>query len=184
ALKVSGFPKQRVIGMAGVLDAARMRAFIAEELDVSIKNVAAMVLGGHGDTMVPLPRYSTVSGIPITELLAPERVQALCERTADGGAEIVRLLKTGSAFYAPGASVVQMAEGIIRDKQRVLPCAAYLEGEYGVDGYYMGVPCKLGGRGLEAIVELDLTNEEKAALDRSVEAVKDLVKIVDDFGHF
>ncbi len=184
ALKVSGFPKQRVIGMAGVLDSARMRAFIAEELNVSIKNVSACVLGGHGDTMVPLPRYSTVAGIPITQLMSPERVEAICQRTADGGAEIVRLLKTGSAFYAPGASVVQMAEAIIRDKQRVQPCAAFLEGEYGVDGHYLGVPCKLGAGGLESIVELELTADESASLQDSMAAVRALVKQVDALGHF
>ncbi len=184
ALKVSGFPKQRVIGMAGVLDSARMRAFIAQELQVSIENVAACVLGGHGDTMVPVPRYSTVAGIPITELMGAERVALICERTAKGGAEIVELLKTGSAFYAPGASVVQMAEAIIRDKKRILPCAAYLEGEYGVDGYYMGVPCKLGRDGVEAIIEMNLSDGEAAALHQSMLAVKELVKKVDAFGHF
>ncbi|NWF39522.1 malate dehydrogenase [Mariprofundus sp. NF] len=182
ALKVSGFPKHRVIGMAGVLDSARMRAFIADELKVSINNVNAFVLGGHGDTMVPLPRYSTVAGIPITELLSPERVDEICQRTADGGAEIVRLLKTGSAFYAPGASVVQMAEAIIRDNKRVLPCCAYLEGEYGVNGYYLGVPCKLGAGGLEAIIELDLTEQERAGLAKSMQAVAELVEQVDGFG--
>ena len=182
ALKVSGFPKHRVIGMAGVLDSARMRAFIADELKVSINNVNAFVLGGHGDTMVPLPRYSTVAGIPITELLSPERVDEICQRTADGGAEIVRLLKTGSAFYAPGASVVQMAEAIIRDNKRVLPCCAYLEGEYGVNGYYLGVPCKLGAGGLEAIIELDLTEQERAGLAKSMQAVAKLVEQVDGFG--
>jgi len=184
ALKVSGFPKHRVIGMAGVLDSARMRAFIAEELEVSIENVAACVLGGHGDTMVPLPRYSTMAGIPITELMDETRVQAICDRTANGGAEIVSYLKTGSAFYAPGASVVQMAEAIIKDKKRILPCAAFLEGEYGVDGYYLGVPCKLGGSGLEAIIELDLTRDESAALHHSMLAVKDLVKTIDALEHF
>jgi len=184
ALKVSGFPKQRVIGMAGVLDSARMRAFIAQELDVSIEDVSALVLGGHGDTMVPLPRYATVAGIPITELLSPERVEAICRRTADGGAEIVQLLKTGSAFYAPGASVVEMAEAILKDKKRILPCAAFLEDEYGVDGYYMGVPCKLGGGGVESVIELDLTDEEKALLDQSLQAVKQLVRDVDALEHF
>lgn len=181
ALKVSGFPKHRVIGMAGVLDSARMRAFIADELQVSINNVTAFVLGGHGDTMVPLPRYSTVAGIPITELLSSERVEAICQRTADGGAEIVRLLKTGSAFYAPGASVVQMAEAIIRDNKRVVPCCAYLEGEYGVNGYYLGVPCKLGAGGLEAIIELDLTESEAAGLNCSMQAVAEMVKTLDSF---
>jgi len=184
AKQVSGFPKQRVIGMAGVLDSARMCAFIAEELDVSIENVAAFVLGGHGDTMVPLPRYSTVDGIPITELMPKERVDAICERTVNGGAEIVAHLKTGSAFYAPGASVVQMAEAIIKDKKRILPCATYLEGEYGVDGYYLGVPCKLGGGGVEAVIELDLSEAEDKALRHSMDAVKELVQVVDAFGHF
>jgi len=184
ALRVSGFAKQRVIGMAGVLDSARMRAFIAEELQVSIENVGACVLGGHGDTMVPLPRYSTMAGIPITELMDAERVEAICDRTANGGAEIVSYLKTGSAFYAPGASVVQMAEAIIKDKKRILPCAAFLQGEYGVDGYYLGVPCKLGGSGVEAIIELDLTKKETAALHQSMLAVKDLVKTIDGFGYF
>ncbi len=184
ALKVSGFPKQRVIGMAGVLDSARMRAFIADELDVSIEDVNAFVLGGHGDTMVPLPRYSTVAGIPITEMLEKKRVDAICERTANGGAEIVAYLKTGSAFYAPGAAVVEMAEAILKDKKRILPCAAYLEGEYGVDGYYLGVPCKLGGSGVEAVIELDLSEGEAEALHRSMEAVIKLVKTVDAFGYF
>jgi len=184
AKQVSGFPKQRVIGMAGVLDGARMRSFIAEELGVSIENVAAFVLGGHGDTMVPLPRYSTVGGIPITELMPKERVKAICERTVNDGAEIVAHLKTGSAFYAPGASVVQMAEAIIKDKKRILPCAAYLEGEYGVDGHYLGVPCKLGGGGVEAVIELDLSAEEEDALSHSMAAVKELVKTVDAFGYF
>jgi len=184
AKRISGFPKQRVIGMAGVLDSARMRAFIAQELNVSIENVAAIVLGGHGDTMVPLPRYSTVAGIPITELMPKDRVRAICERTAKGGAEIVAHLKNGSAFYAPGASVVQMAEAIIKDKKRILPSAAYLEGEYGVHGYYLGVPCILGGGGVEAVIELDLTPEESAALHASMDAVKALVRQVDALGHF
>jgi len=184
ALRVSGFPKQRVIGMAGVLASALMRAFIADELDVSIEDVNAFVLGGHGDTMVPLPRYSTVAGIPITELLSKERVAAICERTANGGAEIVAFLKTGSAFYAPGAAVVEMAEAILMDKKRILPCAALLEGEYGVDGYYLGVPCKLGGGGVEAVIELDLSSEETEALHHSMDAVKELVETVDGFNHF
>jgi len=184
AKQVTGFPKQRVIGMAGVLDAARMRAFIAAELNVSIENVAAFVLGGHGDMMVPLPRYSTVAGIPITELLSKERVDAICERTANGGAEIVGYLKTGSAFYAPGASVVQMAEAILKDKRRILPCCAYLEGEYGVNGYYLGVPCKLGGGGIAAVIELDLNDQESRALRASLEGVKKLVSQVDALGHF
>ncbi len=184
AKQVSGFPKQRVIGMAGVLDSARMRAFIAEELDVSIEDVSAFVLGGHGDTMVPLPRYSTVAGIPITELMSPEQVASISTRTANGGAEIVGYLKTGSAFYAPGAAVVEMAEAILKDKKRILPCATYLEGEYGVDGYYLGVPCKLGGGGVEAVIELDLSPKEAAALQHSMESVKALVRKVDALEHF
>ncbi len=184
ARQVSGFPRQRVIGMAGVLDSARMRSFIAEKLDVSIGDVSAFVLGGHGDTMVPLARYSTVAGVPITEMLDEAEVQQICERTAQGGAEIVQLLKTGSAFYAPGAAVVEMAEAILKDKNRILPCAAFLEGEYGVDGYYMGVPCKLGGGGMEGVVELDLAADEQAALMRSLDSVKKLVEEVDALGHF
>jgi malate dehydrogenase len=183
AMKVSGFPRQRVIGMAGVLDTARMRSFIADELDVSVDNVTAFVLGGHGDTMVPLTRYSTVSGIPITELMSKERLDAICERTANGGAEIVSLLKTGSAYYAPGASAVQMVEAILKDKKSILTCTVCLEGEYDVNGYFLGVPCKLGGAGVEAIIELDLTAKESAALDYSKQAVVDLVKIVDAIGH-
>jgi malate dehydrogenase len=179
AKQISGFPRQKVIGMAGVLDSARMRSFIADKLDVSIGDVSAFVLGGHGDTMVPLPRYSTVGGIPITELLNEKEVAGICERTAQGGAEIVQLLKTGSAFYAPAAAVVQMAEAILKDKNRILPCAAYLEGEYGIDGYYMGVPCKLGGGGMEGVIELDLIGDEQGAIDRSLDSVKELVKQVD-----
>jgi len=179
AKAISGFPRQKVIGMAGVLDSARMRSFIAEKLDVSIEDVTAFVLGGHGDTMVPLPRYSTVAGIPITEMLSKEEVNQICERTAQGGAEIVQLLKTGSAFYAPAAAVVEMAESILKDKNRILPCAAYLEGEYGINGYYMGVPCKLGGGGMEAVIELDLGEDEASALNRSLDSVKELVEQVD-----
>jgi len=179
AKQISGFPRQKVIGMAGVLDSARMRSFIADKLDVSIEDVTAFVLGGHGDTMVPLPRYSTVGGIPITELLTEAEVAQICERTAQGGAEIVQLLKTGSAFYAPAAAVVEMAESILKDKNRILPCAAYLEGEYGIDGYYMGVPCKLGGGGMEGVIELDLINDERAAIERSLDSVKELVGQVD-----
>jgi malate dehydrogenase len=174
ALRRSGFPKQRVVGMAGVLDSARFRTFIAQELDVSVENVSALVLGGHGDTMVPLPRYSTVAGIPITELLPPARIEALVARTAGGGAELVNLLKTGSAFYAPAASVVEMVEAILRDKRKILPCTAYLEGEYGVKGLYVGVPVKLGRRGIEQIVQITLTPEESAALQRSAAAVREL----------
>ncbi|MBN4082251.1 malate dehydrogenase [Mariprofundus ferrooxydans] len=184
AKQVSGFPRERVIGMAGVLDSARMRSFIAEKLKVSITDVSAFVLGGHGDTMVPLPRYATVAGISITEMMSKEDITAICERTAQGGAEIVELLKTGSAFYAPGAAVVEMAEAILKDKGRVLPCAAYLDGEYGVDGYYMGVPCRLGGGGLQSVVELDLTRGEKAAMNASLESVKELVKQVDSLAVF
>jgi len=184
AKQVSSFPRERVIGMAGVLDSARMRSFIAEKLKVSISDVSAFVLGGHGDTMVPLPRYATVAGISITEMMSAKDITAICERTAQGGAEIVQLLKTGSAFYAPGAAVVEMAEAILKDKGRVLPCAAYLDGEYGVDGYYMGVPCRLGGGGLQSVVELDLTADEHAAMHASLAAVKELVKQVDGLGVF
>ena len=156
AFKRSGFPKHRVIGMAGVLDSARMRCFLAEALDVSVENVTAFVLGGHGDTMVPLPRYSTCAGIPVTELLPKEQLDAIVKRTANGGAEIVALLKTGSAYYAPSAAAVEMTESILKDKKKILPCAAYLEGEYGINGLYVGVPCKLGARGLEQIIEINL----------------------------
>jgi malate dehydrogenase len=175
ALKTSKFPKHRVIGMAGVLDSARMRWFIAEALDVSMESVHAMVLGGHGDTMVPMPRFSTVNGIAITELLPKEKIEAINQRTRDGGAEIVKLLKTGSAYYAPSASSAEMVESILKDKKKILPCAALLEGEYGVDGVFVGVPCKLGARGIEAIIQLNLTVEERAALLKSAGAVKELV---------
>jgi malate dehydrogenase len=174
ALRRSGFPKHRVIGMAGVLDSARFRTFIARELQVSVENVTAFVLGGHGDTMVPLPRFSTVAGIPITELLPKDRLDALVQRTANGGAEIVGLLKTGSAFFAPAASATEMVEAILRDKKKILPCAAYLEGEYGIHGLYVGVPVKLGRRGIEQVVEIRLTAEEQAALNRSAAAVREL----------
>ncbi len=184
AKKVSGFPRSRVLGMAGVLDSARMRSFIAAALEVSIEDVTAFVLGGHGDAMVPLARYSTVAGIPITEMMSAEEVQAIAERTAQGGAEIVKLLKTGSAFYAPGAAVVEMAEAILKDKNRILPCAALLEGEYGINGYFMGVPCKLGGGGMEGVIELDLTDAEQAAMQESLASVKKLVADVDTLGHF
>ncbi len=176
AFEASGFPKERVIGMAGVLDSARFRTFIAMELDVSVENTHAFVLGGHGDTMVPLPRYSTVAGIPITELMTKERIDALVERTANGGAEIVSLLKTGSAYYAPASSAVEMAESILRDKKKILPCAAYLEGEYGIDKLFIGVPVKLGGKGIEQVVEIKLTTEEDAALKKSAAAVQGLVE--------
>jgi malate dehydrogenase len=176
AWKRSGFPPRRVIGMAGVLDSARFRAFIARELDVSVENVTAFVLGGHGDTMVPLPRYSTVAGIPIIELLPPDRVAALVTRTANGGAEIVNLLKSGSAYYAPAASTVEMVEAILKDKKKILPCAAYLDGQYGVRGLYVGVPVKIGRNGVEQIVEITLTAEERAAFQRSAAAVRELVE--------
>jgi malate dehydrogenase len=176
ARRVSGFPRERVFGMAGVLDAARMRCFIAAELGASVEDVDAFVLGGHGDTMVPLPRYATVNGIPLPELLAAERIAAINERTKNGGIEIVNYYKTGSAYYAPAAAVFEMVAAILRDKKKILPCAAYLEGEYGVHGLFVGVPVKLGRRGLEEVVRLALTAEEQAALARSVEAVRGLVE--------
>ena len=175
ALEASGFPAQRVIGMAGVLDSARFRTFIAEELGVSVTNTHAFVLGGHGDTMVPLPRYSTVGGVPITELLSPERIEALVQRTRNGGAEIVALLKTGSAFYAPAASAAQMVDAILNDRHMILPCAALLEGQYGVDGLFVGVPVRLGRTGIEEIVEIELTPAEQEAFDASAAAVRALV---------
>lgn len=175
---VTGFPRERVIGMAGVLDTARYRSFIALELDVSVEDIQALVLGGHGDTMVPLISYTTVSGIPLTQLLARDRIDALVERTRNGGAEIVGLLKTGSAYYAPAAAAVQMAESIVKDKKRILPSSAWLEGEYGLEGLYLGVPCKLGRNGLEAIVEVELTDDERAALHRSAQAVRDTMALL------
>lgn len=178
AQKVSGFPANRVIGMAGVLDSARYRTFIAQELNVSVEDVSAFVMGGHGDTMVPLPRYSTVSGIPITDLLPAERIAELSKRTANGGAEIVALLKTGSAFYAPSASVVAMVDSILLDKKRIMPCAAMLEGQYGVNGYYVGVPVKLGANGVEQVIEIKLTEEESAAFHKSADAVAELVNVM------
>ena len=178
ALKVSGFSKNRVIGMAGVLDTARYRTFIAEALNVSVQNVQGFVLGGHGDTMVPVPRYTSVAGIPVTELLPKDKLDAIIKRTAGGGAEIVALLKTGSAFYAPSAAVAEMVEAIFNDRKKILPCAAYLEGEYGVQGLFVGVPVKLGARGIEQIVEIKLTAEEQAALQKSAAAVKDLVSVI------
>ena len=174
AYEASGFPKNRVIGMAGVLDSARFRTFIAMELKVSVENIHAFVLGGHGDTMVPLPRYSTVAGIPITELLPQERIAELVDRTANGGAEIVGLLKTGSAFYAPASSAVEMAESILKDRKKILPCAVYLDGEYGYKELFIGVPVKLGAGGVEEIIEIKLTEAEKAALDKSAAAVEEL----------
>lgn len=175
AYEASGFPKNRVIGMAGVLDSARFRAFISMELDVSVESTHAFVLGGHGDTMVPLPRYSTVAGIPITELLTKEQIDALVKRTANGGAEIVSLLKTGSAYYAPASAAVEMAESILKDKKKILPCAAYLEGEYGINHLFIGVPVKLGKNGIEEIIQIKLTEDEQAALNKSADAVKSLV---------
>ncbi len=177
AYDVSGFPKNRVMGMAGVLDSARFRCFVAEELDVSVENTHAFVLGGHGDTMVPLPRYSTVAGIPITEMMEKERIDAIVERTRNGGAEIVSLLKTGSAFYAPASAAVEMAESILKDRKKILPCAVYLEGEYGINGLFIGVPVKLGKKGIEKIIEITLTEEERVALMKSADAVR---KLVDD----
>ena len=173
--RVTKLPKNRVIGMAGILDSARMRAFIGMELGVSMQNIHATVLGGHGDTMVPLPRYSTVAGVPITELLSPERVAAIVKRTANGGAEIVNFLKTGSAYYAPSAAAVEMAEAIFNDRKKILPCAAYLEGEYGISGVFVGVPVVLGKNGIERIIELKLTPEEAAALKKSAASVQELV---------
>ena len=172
--RVSKFPRERVIGMAGVLDSARMRAFIAMELNVSVENTHAFVLGGHGDTMVPLPRYSTVAGIPITELISKERIDAIVDRTRSGGAEIVNLLKT-SAWYAPAASTVEMVEAILKDKRKILPCAAFLQGEYGIRDLYVGVPVKLGHGGMEQIIEIKLAEDERAALNKSAAAVKELV---------
>lgn len=182
ALQASGLPKARVIGQAGVLDTARFRTFIAQELDVSVRDVTAFVLGGHGDTMVPLSRYSTVAGIPITELLSADRIRALEERAAVGGAEIVGLLKTGSAFSAPGASVVEMIDAILLDQKRVLPCSVLLQGEYGVDGLYVGVPVKLGRGGVEHIYEISLTNVEREALQKSAAAVRELVDAMSRLG--
>jgi len=176
AMEESGLPKQKVIGMAGVLDSARFRAFISMELNVSVENIHALVLGGHGDTMVPLPRFSTVAGVPITELISPERIEGMVTRTRNGGAEIVSLLKTGSAYYAPASAAVEMAESILKDKKKILPCAAYLTGEYGISGLFVGVPVKLGKNGIEQIVSLKLTTDEKEALAKSAAAVQELVE--------
>ncbi|MCL6544242.1 MAG: malate dehydrogenase [Bryobacteraceae bacterium] len=178
AYEVSGFPKNRVMGMAGVLDTARFRTFIAQELKVSVEDVVAFVLGGHGDTMVPLVRYTSVAGIPITDLLDEETIQRLVKRTRDGGAEIVKYLKTGSAYYAPAAGTVQMVESILKDKKRVLPCSVLLEGEYGIQGLFVGVPVKLGAGGVEKIFEIRLTEDEKAALLKSAGAVQELVNVM------
>jgi malate dehydrogenase len=178
AYRLSGFNRERVIGMAGILDSGRLKSFIAQELKVSVENMSCLMLGGHGDTMVPLVRYTTVASIPITELLPKERIDAIIQRARDGGAEIVKHLKTGSAYYAPSAAAVEMAEAILKDKKKILPCAAYLEGEYGIDGYFIGVPCKLGAAGLEQIVEIKLTDEEHAALMKSAAAVKELCDVI------
>ena len=178
AFEVSKFPKQRVIGMAGILDTARFRTFIAQELDVSMENVTAMVLGGHGDTMVPLVRLTNVSGIPLTELLDQANIDRLVQRARDGGAEIVKYLKTGSAYYAPSSATVEMVESILKDKKKVLPCAAYLEGEYGIDGLFVGVPVKLGARGIERIFQIRLKPDEQAALQKSAGAVQELVDVI------
>ena len=178
ALKVSGFPRNRVLGMSGILDTARFRAFLAEELDVSVEDVAAYVLGGHGDTMIPLIRMATVGGIPVTEVLPEEKVSKIVQRTVNGGGEIVALLKTGSAFYAPSAGAVQMVDSIVLDKKRILPVAAYLEGEYGISGTFVGVPAKIGANGMEQIIEMKLTPEEQAALKKSADAVMELVSIM------
>jgi malate dehydrogenase len=175
--QVTGFPRERVIGMAGVLDTARMKTFIAQELKVSVKNVDGFVLGGHGDTMVPVPRYCTVSGIPLSELLPQDKIDAIVKRTRDGGAEIVALLKTGSAFYAPSASAVQMAEAILFDKKHILPCAVWLQGEYGLRDVFVGVPVKLGAKGIEQIIQLKLTSDEQALLRKSSDAVLELQKV-------
>jgi len=176
--ETTGFPRERVIGMAGVLDTARYRSFIAMELDVSVEDIQALVLGGHGDTMVPLASYTNVGGIPLTQLLSQDRIDALVERTRHGGAEIVGLLKTGSAYYAPAAAAVQMAEAIVKDKKRILPCSAWLQGEYGLEGLFLGVPCKLGRNGLEQVIEVELTEDERAALGRSADAVKETMALL------
>jgi malate dehydrogenase len=178
AKQVTGFPRERVLGMAGVLDTARYRAFLAEALDVSVRDIQAMVLGGHGDTMVPLISYTSVSGIPITQLIDKGKLDAIVDRTRNGGAEIVKHLKTGSAYYAPSAGAVQMAEAIVNDQKRILPCAAWLEGEYGMSGLYLGVPCKLGRKGLERVIEVELTADERTALEKSAEAVREPMRAV------
>jgi malate dehydrogenase len=175
--RLSGFPRERVIGMAGVLDSARMRAFLAIELNVSVENIHAFVLGGHGDTMVPLPRYSTVAGIPITQLLSAERIKAICDRTASGGAEITKLVGT-SAWYAPGSAAAEMVEVILKDKKKIVPCSVFLQGEYGIHDLFVGVPVKLGAKGVEQIIEIELTDDEKVALAKSAAAVKELTDVI------
>ena len=176
AKQVTGFPRERVIGMAGVLDTARYRSFLAEALDVSVQDIQAMVLGGHGDTMVPLTSYTTISGIPIRQFMSDEQLAPIVQRARDGGAEIVKYLKTGSAYYAPSSGAVEMVDAIVRDRKRILPCAAWLDGEYGMSGLYLGVPCKLGRKGLEQIIEVELTSDERAALERSADAVREPMK--------
>ena len=178
AFRVSGFPKNRVIGMAGILDSARYRTFLAEALKVSVQDVEGLVLGGHGDTMVPVPSYTTVAGVPVSQLMPKEQLDKIIDRTRKGGGEIVALLKTGSAYYAPSAAVVQMIDAIFNDRKKILPCAAYLEGEYGINGLFVGVPVKLGAHGIEEIVQIKLTPEEQAALEKSAAAVKELVAII------
>ena len=178
AKEVTGFPRERVLGMAGVLDTARYRAFLAEALDVSVRDIQAMVLGGHGDTMVPLVSYTSVSGIPVTQLMDRGKLDAIVDRTRNGGAEIVKHLKTGSAYYAPSAGAVQMAEAIVNDQKRILPCAAWLDGEYGMKGLFLGVPCKLGRKGLEKVIEVELSADERKALEKSAEAVREPMKAV------
>jgi malate dehydrogenase len=176
--RVSGLPRERVIGMAGVLDSARMRTFIAQHLNVSVENVHAFVCGGHGDTMVPLPRYSTVAGIPLPDLMDAETIKKICERTANGGAEIVKLLGTGSAYYAPASAAVEMVEAILKDKKKILPCSVFLQGEYGIKDLFVGVPVKLGAKGVEQIIQIKLTAEENAALQKSAAAVKELTDVI------
>src|SRR5512140_2433048 len=178
AMKASGFPRERVIGMAGILDTARFRSFIAEALDVSVRDIQAMVLGGHGDTMVPLISYTTVSGIPVTQLIDKAKLDEIVTRTRNGGAEIVKFLQTGSAYYAPSAGAVQMAEAIVYDQKRILPCAAWLNGEYGMKDLYLGVPCKLGKNGLEKVIEVELTADERSALEKSAEAVREPMRSI------
>jgi malate dehydrogenase len=178
AMKASGFPRERVIGMAGVLDTARYRSFLAMELDVSVRDIQAMVLGGHGDTMVPLISYTTVSGIPITQLMAKDKLDAIVDRARNGGAEIVKFLKTGSAYYAPSSGAVQMVEAIVNDQKRILPCSAWLQGEYGMKDVYLGVPIKIGRKGMEQIIEVSLTADEKAALEKSAQAVREPMAVV------
>ena len=178
AYQISGFPRNRVVGMAGVLDTARFRTFIAQELNVSVRDVQAYVLGGHGDTMVPLARMCTVAGVPISQLLPPERIEAIVQRTRDGGAEIVKLLGTGSAYFAPSASILQMVDSILLDKKMIMPCTVYLQGEYGIDNLFVGVPVKLGAQGVEQIVEIELDQNERALLQKSADAVKELIDVM------